>query len=82
MSASKHLTMRVRIDGMPAVHAARALFTALTAIDGILTADIRIGEAVIEHDGRVTRDQIRDIIESQGYRVADISEGRNRLPVL
>ncbi len=66
---------------MLAVHAAHAVYTALAGVDGIITADVNVGRATIEHDGRATHEQIVDAIALAGYRVSDIRDER-RLPLL
>jgi copper chaperone CopZ len=67
------------ISGMRSVHATRAVFTALTAVDGITSADVQLGRAVIEHDGRATAEALRDAIAAAGYEVTEIKEERRRL---
>ena len=75
------ITTSVTIQGMLSVHAAHAVFTALTGVEGISTADVKVGRATIEHDGRATHEQIIDAIETAGYVVTDIRDER-RLPLL
>ena len=69
----------VMIAGMRSVHCTRAVFTALGAIDGIASAGVSIGRAVIEHDGRATAAQLREAIHVAGYSVTDVREERRRL---
>ena len=76
------MTTTVRIAGMTSVHAARALFTALAGVEGIARADVKVGEAVVEHDGRATPDALREVVESLGYTVVEVREERRGLPVL
>jgi copper chaperone CopZ len=73
---------RVRIAGMSCQHCVRAVFTALTPIEGINSADVSIGAAAIEHDGRVTMEAVRRAIAVAGYEVEDGTEERRRLPLL
>ena len=73
---------RLRIAGMSCQHCVRAVFTALTPVEGITSADVGIGTATIEHDGRVTMEALRDAIAVAGYAVEDGSEDRRRLPLL
>ena len=73
---------RLRIDGMSCQHCVNAVFTSLTPVPGITSADVSIGAAVIEHDGRATLDALRDAIEVGGYTVTLADEERRRLPVL
>jgi len=75
------ITTSVTIQGMLSVHAAHAVFTALTGVEGISTADVKVGRATIEHDGRATHEQIIGAIETAGYVVTEIRDER-RLPLL
>ena len=71
-----------RINGMSCSHCVRAVFTALGGVPGISRADVSIGQAVIEHDGSVTQDAIREAISIAGYDVADFRDDRRALPVV
>ena len=73
---------RLRISGMSCQHCVRAVFTALTPVEGIRSADVTIGQATIEHDGSVTMDALRDAVAVAGYAVEDGTEERRRLPLL
>ena len=75
-------TLDVRIDGMTCQHCIRAVFTALAAVEGVRQADVQLGRASIEHDGRATLDAVRDAVDVAGYRVVDGTELRRRLPTL
>ena len=72
-----HLTL----PGVQATHAVRAVRTALTAVAGIIHADVSRGRATIEHDGRATIDALRDAIAVAGYEIAEVVEERRRLPI-
>lgn len=72
-----------RIAGMRSVHCTRAVYTALAAVEGVATADVAIGRATIEHDGRATEAAIRDAVSLAGYELLETSEERQRsLPLL
>jgi copper chaperone CopZ len=73
---------RARVEGMSCQHCVRAVFTALAAVDGITRADVSIGSLEVEHDGRVTVDQLRSAVEVAGYRVSGGSTDRRVLPLL
>jgi copper chaperone len=73
---------RARIEGMSCQHCVRAVFTALTAVEGIARADVRIGEIEVEHDGRVSASQLRDAIAVAGYEMVAPEENRRRLPLV
>lgn len=70
------------ISGMTCAHCARAVFTALSGVPGIARADVKVGTAVIEHDGTVTLDALREAVETAGYTVAAADENRRSLPQL
>ena len=72
----------VRIEGMSCNHCVRAVFTALSGVPGISRADVSIGQAVIEHDGSVKPEAIREAISIAGYEVADFRDDRRSLPVV
>lgn len=75
------MTTTVRVDGMTCQHCVRAVFTALAAVPGIERADVSIGQAVVEHDGSVTIEQLRDAIGVAGYTVRDGTTNRRVLPL-
>lgn len=60
----------------------QAVFTSLTPVEGIASADVRIGGAEIEHDGRATVAVLREAIAVAGYEVTAAEEERRRLPVV
>lgn len=72
----------LRISGMTCAHCTRAVFTALSGVAGITRADVKVGAAVIEHDGTVTLDALKQAIETAGYSVTDANENRRALPQL
>ena len=66
---------------MSSPHCIRAVFTALTPVEGILSADVALGSAVVEHDGRATAEALREAIAVAGYEAVAVAEERRRLPV-
>ena len=76
-------TITANIGGMRSVHAARAIYTALAAVPGVTTAEVVLGRAVIEHDGRATIDAVREAIALAGCELLETAEERQRsLPLL
>ena len=73
---------RLTISGMRAVHAVRAVYTALAGVEGITRAEVKMGSAEIEHDGRATRERLAEAIEAAGCELAGIEEVRRRLPLV
>ena len=69
------------IDGMISVHCARAVFTSLARIDGIASADVSMGRAVIDHDGSATPLALTHAVSAVGYSVREVVEERRRLTI-
>lgn len=74
-------TAHLTIDGMTAVHAVRAVYTAFAGVPGIVRADVTLGGATVEHDGSVTRAMLADAIDVAGFVLVDVREERS-LPLL
>jgi copper chaperone CopZ len=70
---------RLRINGMSCQHCVQAVFTALTPVEGIRSAQVIIGAATIEHDGRATVAALREAIAVSGYEVGLAEEDRRTL---
>ena len=70
------------IQGMSCVHCVRAVFTALSGVEGISRADVSIGRAVIEHGGSVTPEAIGEAVSIAGYEVTDLSDDSRSLPLV
>jgi copper chaperone CopZ len=76
-------TIIARIGGMRSVHCARAVYTALAAVPGVTAAEVAVGRATIDHDGRATADDLRSAIAVAGYELLETTEERQRsLPLL
>jgi copper chaperone CopZ len=73
---------RLTISGMHAVHAVRAVQTALGALDGVASADVRMGEALVEHGASVTAALLRAAVEVAGFEVVELREEKRRLPTM
>lgn len=73
---------RITIAGMHAVHAVRAVQTALGALAGVASADVRMGEALVEHEDGVTEEQLRDAIAAAGFDVLSLTRQPRRLRLL
>ena len=70
------------IEGMSCVHCVRAVVTGLGGVPGVTGADVKIGQAVVDHGPRVPLSRLREAIELAGYKVRETREERRRLPVL
>jgi copper chaperone CopZ len=73
----------LRIAGMHAVHASRAVETALGGLPGVLAVEATLGEASVLHDGSVGPTALRGAVEAAGFTVTDVVEDRRqRLPLI
>ena len=70
------------IEGMSCVHCVRAVVTGLGGVPGVTGADVKIGQAVVDHGPRVSLARLREAVEMAGYKVRESKEERRRLPVL
>ena len=68
------------ISGMMAVHAKRAVFTALSGVPGVVSAEVEMGRAVVEHDASTTADALSEAVALAGCEVTRITIER-RLPL-
>lgn len=76
------MTTTANIKGMTCAHCVRAVFTALSGVKGISRADVSLGRAIIEHDGTVTPEAIREAVSIAGYEVTDFVHDRRTLPLV
>jgi len=73
---------RATVEGMTCQHCVRAVFTALTAVEGIVRADVSIGVIEVEHDGRATEEALRSAVAVAGYTLSGSATDRRVLPLL
>ncbi len=73
---------RLGVSGMTCQRCVQAVFTALTPVNGIQSANVTIGVVMVEHDGRATVEALREAIAVSGYEVTVAEEERRRLPVV
>ncbi len=69
------------IADMPAVHAVRAVETAFAGVPGVVGAEVWMGGATVDHDGRVTRAALEAAVAMAGCAVVDARAERT-LPTL
>jgi copper chaperone len=73
---------RLRVLGMTCQHCVTAVFTALTPVEGIISAEVDVGAVTVEHDGRATAEALRAAIAVAGYEAVLAAEDRRQLPVV
>jgi len=72
------------IDGMLAVHAKHALFTALAGVEGLARAEVELGKATVEfaRQSPNAEQSIREAVESAGFTVRELRSLPRILPML
>jgi copper chaperone CopZ len=87
------MRLELLIDGMLAVHARHAVFTALSAVEGIQRAEVELGRVVLELAPTVTggasnaaaqerEREIVQVVESVGFTVRELRRLPRTLPTL
>ncbi len=76
------MRVELTISGMLAIHARHAVFTALSGVEGILRAEVEMGRAVVEHDGRVSEATLRESLAAAGCELETLRELPRSLPTL
>ena len=67
------LPLILSIDGMSCGHCVSAVTDALSALEGVSLASIRIGRAELSYDaGKLTPDQIAAAVTEAGYRARPV----------
>jgi len=72
------MRLRITVEGMIAVHARRALFTALGGVPGVQAAEVEMGSAVVDCE-REAEAAVRQAIVDAGFSVGAVTR---ELPTL
>jgi copper chaperone CopZ len=76
------MRVELTIEGMLAVHARHAVYTALSGVEGIVRAEVELGRAVVEHDGAASAEALRAAVAAAGCAVSAMRELPRALPTL
>jgi hypothetical protein len=74
--------IHVQLDGLVAVHAVRAVWTALGAVTGLLSAEVTMQGAVLELEGDLDRAALEAALDAAGVSIRGIRVEARVLPVL
>lgn len=74
--------IHVQLDGLVAVHAVRAVWTALGAVPGVLSAEVTMQGAVLEVEGALDRTALDAALDAAGVSVRSFRVEARVLPVL
>lgn len=72
----------VEIDGLLSVHAVRAVWTALTGVPGILSAEVSMTGAVLDTETPVDREALATALALAGVTLRSVREERGSLPIV
>lgn len=82
MNGRTSARIRIELDGLVAVHAVRAVWTALTAVPHVVSAEVSMAGAVLELDGPLDRAALDAAMDAAGVRVTGVTvEQRRMLPL-
>lgn len=76
------MRLEILIDGMLAVHARHAVFTALGALPGVVSAEVELGRAVIECEVVPENTLLRATIADAGFALRAVRPLPRSLPLL
>ncbi len=71
--------IRVAIDGLTGVHALRAVWTALAAVPGIVSADVTMQGALLEMEGALDEPRLAEVLEAAGVRLVSVTVEQARV---
>ena len=74
--------IHVQLNGLVAVHAVRAVWTALGAVSGVVSAEVTMQGAVLEVEGELDRAALGAALDAAGVSVRSIRVEARVLPVL
>lgn len=72
----------VEIDGLLSVHAVRAVWTALTGVPGILSAEVSMTGVVLDTETPVDREALAAALALAGVALRSVREERGSLPIV
>jgi copper chaperone CopZ len=73
--------LHVELDGLVAVHAVRAVRTALAGVPGVEHADVSMRGAVLEGPGPIDEGLLADALALVGVRIVAVRAERAGLPL-
>jgi hypothetical protein len=74
--------IHVQLNGLVAVHAVRAVWTALGAVPGVLSAEVTMQGAVLDVDGPLDRVALDAALDAAGVSIRALRIEARVLPVL
>ncbi len=60
----------IKIDGMSCQHCVMSVKQAVEALDGVTSAEVTVGEAVVSYDeSKVNKDALEQAVQKAGFKV-------------
>ena len=79
---SQTVVTRARVEGMTCQHCVRAVFTALGGVEGVLSAQVSIGQIEVEHVPGVRLEDLREAVAVAGYELGEGTTSARELRIL
>lgn len=76
------LRIHVQIEGLLSVHAVRAVWTALAAVPGVVSAEVSMQGAILDTDVPIDRAALSEALSHAGVTVVGVREEKGSLPLL
>lgn len=74
--------IHVQIEGLLSVHAVRAVWTALSAVPGVVQAEVTMRGAVLDTDGPLDRAVLAESLALAGVQLVEMTVEKGHLPLL
>lgn len=74
-----HSRIRLELDGLVAVHAVRAVWTALGAVPGVVRAEVTMAGALLEVEGLLDRAALDAALDAAGVRIVSVTIEQSRI---
>lgn len=71
--------IRLELDGLVAVHAVRAVWTALGAVPGVVRAEVTMAGALLEVEGPLDRAALDVALDAAGVRIVGMTIEQDRI---
>lgn len=79
MSQRARSRIRLELDGLVAVHAVRAVWTALGAVPGVVQAEVTMAGAMLEVEGPLDRHALDVALDAAGVRLVSLTVEQARI---
>ncbi len=79
MSGQARSRIRLELDGLIAVHAVRAVWTALGAVPGVMRAEVTMAGALLEIEGPLDRSALDAALDAAGVRITRLTVEQKRI---